>query len=153
MLQRPVHLEADPGTRRRSTGCKPISPLGKMNASCGVAGVNPCKILSSTINDIIIDPINEAFIGINKSICGVENGLVEVNEWWDQVKDSVEVLVKDMGLLMDILDMDIFSYLLAWLRAITGMSLEIVRIIAIVVIVIVALALLGGLASLLRLFL
>ncbi len=135
-------------------GCsRPITPISPMGVSCSIGFTNPCKILSDTINDVVIDPVNDAFKLIDKSICGVENGLVEVNEWWDEVKDDVEVLVKDMDLIMDILDMDIFSYILAWLRAITGMSLEVVRIVAIVIIVIVALALLGGLASLLRLFL
>lgn len=152
-IHQPVHLEADPGTQRRSTGCRPISPLGKMKASCSIGITNPCKILSDAINDVVIDPINEAFLGIDGSICAVEDGLAGIDEWWDGVKYDIDVLVEDMDLIMDILDLDIFSYLMAWLRAITGMSLEVVRIVAIVIIVIVALALLGGLASLLRLFL
>lgn len=159
----PIHLKGgdDDGYRTRLKSCGKIPPISKMRASCDILhATNPCKILSDAINTVVVDPINDAFGVIDVGLCDAKKGIAELkdgfaglDEWWDDVKDDVDILVKDMDLIMDVLNMNIFSYLLAWLRAITGMSLQVVRVIAIVVIVVVILALAGGLASLLGLFL
>ena len=130
-----------------------ISPIPHMDVSCKILGVDLCKAildkignpLIDSVNKIVVDPLNPIIGGIGYEIC-------EIESWWDCVKDDIGELIDDIGILNQILDMNIFAYFQGWIKAVTGLTTTIVFWIALIIIIFFLLATFGGFLSLIQLF-
>ena len=130
---------------------RPIKNIGHIHKGCNVGfkvfgkhiGFDVCKpivehVVNPLIDDLnkgIVGPINSVIGDLGFTVCEIGNELQGVTKWWDFVKDDVDLIVGDIKLIKDILNMNIFAYIQAWLQAITGLPLVVVFWIALALVV------------------
>lgn len=140
-----------------ATGCK-----NEKYIKCAAIGCGFCDDLNGVIGDIV----GEIGYAENSIKRWTEDGVDDMIKWYKGSKTEVDNIItffkeeeanlnfilQEIQLLTDILNMNWVAYIQMWLFKVLGISIEAAFWIAIILVIVVILGILGGVVSLLRLF-